>query len=527
MRRFLLLTVLALFPACTAHSPEAKRWWEHVRFLANDSLEGRDTGSEGHRKAADYVAAQLAALGVKPGAGDTYLQEVELVSRRLVEERTRLALVRKGQQVPLELGREAIVSPRVGEPGTVDAPLVFVGHGLNIPEAHHFDFNGVDLKGKIAVFLSGGPSTIPGALLAHYGSSAERAKALRQAGAIGFILLQNPRHVEVPWSRTAASRKQASMRFADASLNEDGGMKLGVTFNPEHAQMLFEGQPVTYKELLVAADTNTPLPKFELPARLEAAVDFVTAPVKSANVVGLLPGSDAALSKEYVVLSAHLDHVGVGEPVKGDRIYNGAMDNATGVAAVLEVARVLQAARPKRSVLFTLVTAEEKGLLGSRYFASRPTVPPGSMVANLNLDMFLPLIPFQAVMALGQEESTLGASLQQVAAALGVKVMKDPEPNRMGFVRSDQYSFIREGVPALAFKFGYEKGSKEEALFKKWRSDHYHAPSDDLRQPLDKEGAAKFVRLLADLARTVADAPERPRWNGASFFRRFEKPAAP
>jgi hypothetical protein len=530
MRRTLLLPVLTLLTApaaCAAQSPEAKRWWDHVTFLANDSMEGRETGSEGYRKAADYVAKQLAALGVKPGAGDSYLQEVELVSRRLVEERTSLALVRNGKDVPLEIGREAIVSPREGVPGTVDAPLVFVGHGLKVPEANHDDFNGVDLKGKVAVFLSGGPSTIPGALLAHYGSSAERAKTLRQAGAIGFILLQNPRHVEVPWSRAAASRKQASMQFADASLNEDGGLKAGVTFNPEHSQLLFEGQPVTYKELLAAADANKPLPKFELPARLKAQVDFVTQPVKSANVVGLLPGSDAALAKEYVVLSAHLDHVGVGEPVKGDRIYNGAMDNATGVAAVLEVARALQAAKPKRSVLFTLVTGEEKGLLGSRYFAVHPTVPPGSMVANLNLDMFLPLIPFKGVMALGQEESTLGASLQQVAAGHGVKVTKDPEPNRMGFVRSDQYSFIREGVPALAFKFGYEKGSKEEALFKKWRSDHYHAPSDDLRQPLDKEGAAKFVRFLADLARAVADAPERPRWNEGSFFRRFEKSAAP
>jgi Zn-dependent M28 family amino/carboxypeptidase len=526
MRRLLLLPVLALLPACTAHSPEAKRWWEHVRFLADDRLEGRDTGSEGYRQAAEYVAGQLAALGVKPGAGDSYLQEVELVSRRLVEERTRLALVRGGQEVPLEIGREAIVSSRVGEPSVVDAPLVFVGHGLSIPEAGHDDFSGVDVKGKVAVILSGGPSTISGALRAHYGSSAERAKALRKAGAIATLTIPNPRYVEVPWSRTAASRKQASMQFADASLNEDAGLKLGVAYNPEYAQQLFEGQPYTFKELVALADADKPLPKFELPVRLKAQVDFVTAPVKSANVVGVLPGSDPALAKEYVVLSAHLDHVGVGEPVNGDGIYNGAMDNATGVAAVLEVARALQAAKPKRSVVFTLVTGEEKGLLGSRYFAVRPTVPPGSMVANLNLDMFLPLVPFERVMALGQEESSLGASLQQVAAAHGVKVMPDPEPNRMGFVRSDQYSFIREGVPALAFKFGYEKGSKEEALFKKWRSDHYHAPSDDLGQPLDREGAARFVRLLADLARTVADAPGRPTWNGDSFFRRFEKQAS-
>lgn len=533
MPRPLLLPVLALLAAPAAHaapSPEAERWWGHVQFLASDALEGRDTGSEGYRKAAAYVSDQLAAMGIKPGAGASYLQEVELVSRQLVEQKLRLALVRKGKTVPLEIGKDAIISSRAGEPGQVDAPLVFVGHGLSIPEAGHDDLAGVDLKGKIAVFLYGGPSHISGALRAHHGSSAERVKALKKAGAIGTVMLQNPKHLEVPWSRVAGARNQPAMQFADASLNDDQGLQVAVVFNAERTQQLFEGTKHSFKDVLALADADKPLPKFELPLRLQAQVDFTTAPVKSANVVGLLPGSDPALAKEYVVLSAHLDHVGIGAPVKGDRIYNGAMDNASGVAAVLEVARALQAAKPKRSVLFVLVTGEEKGLLGARYFATRPTVPTGTLVANFNLDMFLPLVPFTRVMALGQEESTLGASLQQVAGGQGVQVVKDPQPNRMGFIRSDQYAFILQGVPALAFKFGYEKGSKEEKVFDTWRRERYHAPSDDLAQPMDREGAAKFVRMLAELARTVADAPERPRWNGDSFFRRFARdstPAAP
>lgn len=508
--------------AAPALSPEAERWWGHVRFLASDSLQGRDTGSEGYRKAAAYVAEQLAALGVKPVSGDSYLQEMDLVSRRLVEERCRLALVRNGKEVPLVLGKDAILSSRTGETGTVDAPLVFVGYGLSIPEAGHDDFAGLDLQGKVAVFLYGGPATVSGPLRAHHASSAERVKALKKAGAVGVVVLQNPKHLEVPWSRVAGARKMPSMQFADASLNEDRGMKLGVTFNAARTEQLFTGSPHTFKEILALADADKPLPHFELPARLKARAEFAEAPLKSANVVGVLPGSDPALAKEYVVLSAHLDHVGVGEPVKGDRIYNGAMDNATGVAAVLEVARALQAAKPKRSVLFALVTGEEKGLLGSKYLAARPPVPTASMVADFNLDMFLPLFPLTRLMGLGQEESSLGPTLQQVVAAHDVTLVPDPDPQQMRFIRSDQYSFILKGVPALAFKFGFAPGTPEEQRFKAWYTERYHAPSDDLAQPLDKEGAAKFVRLLAELARTVADAPERPKWNTDSFFRRFD-----
>ncbi|WP_233262176.1 M28 family metallopeptidase [Vitiosangium sp. GDMCC 1.1324] len=526
-----LLAALALLsaPAARADVPtlDGRSWWKHVEFLASDELQGRETGSEGYRKAAAYVAEQLAAAGVKPGAGEGYLQEMALVSRRLVEERSRLALVRGGKQTPLVLGEDAIISSRMGEPGAVDAPMVFVGYGLSIPDAGYDDLAGVDLKGKVAVILQGGPEKISGALRAHHGSSSERAKALRKAGAVGVILVQSPKLVEVPWERSAKARKMPSMMFADPSLNDDQGLKVSAVINMARAQKLFAGAPHTYEEVVALSNADKPLPRFELPSRLKAELAFETSPVKASNVVGVLPGSDPKLAGEYVVLSAHLDHVGVGEPINGDGIYNGAMDNASGVAALLEVAKVLQASetKPRRSVLFALVAGEEKGLLGSKYFAARPTVPAEGLVADLNLDMFLPLMPFTHVMSQGLDESTLGASLRQVAAGHGVMVQADPQPNRMGFVRSDQYSFIREGVPALAFKFGFEPGSKEELLQKQWYRERYHAPADDLSQPVDKEGAAKFVRMLAELARTVADAPERPRWNESSFFRRFAKTA--
>ncbi|NTX54755.1 M28 family metallopeptidase [Myxococcus sp. CA039A] len=530
MPRSVLLTSLLLLPSlapAAEPSPEVKRWWSHVQFLADDRLRGRDTGSEGHREAAAYVAEQLAGLGVKPGAGEGYLQEVALVSRRLVDARSRLTLVREGKRTPLVVGREALISPRQGESGQLDAPLVFVGHGLSIPEANHDDFAGVDLQGKLAVFIYGGPAHIPGPLRAHHSSAAERVKALKKAGAVGAVVLLNPKNMETPWSRSALSRLQPAMNFADTSLDDTSGLQVSVSFNPEHAEKLFTGSPHSFKELLALADASKPLPRFELPTRLQSSAEWVSTPVTSVNVVGVLPGSDPVLAKEYVVLTAHLDHVGVGAPINGDAIYNGAMDNATGVAAVLEVARALQAQKPQRSILFVLVTGEEKGLIGSRYFAAHPTVPRDAIVANFNLDMFLPLFDFTRVVAYGQDESTLLAPLREVASAHGVKLQPDPNPSSMTFIRSDQYAFIRQGVPALSFKFGYAPGSPEERTFKDWYTRHYHAPSDDLRQPIHKDGAIKFVQLLTDLTRTVANAPERPRWNDDSFFRRFARTNTP
>jgi Zn-dependent M28 family amino/carboxypeptidase len=229
------------------------------------------------------------------------------------------------------------------------------------------------------------------------------------------------------------------------------------------------------------------------------------------------------LKDQYVVLTAHLDHLGIGEPINGDRIYNGAMDNASGVATLLDIAESLNESKPKlrRSLLFVAVTGEEKGLLGSRYFAAHPTVKPGSMVADLNVDMFLPLFPLRSVTVYGLNESDLGDEIRAVAKARGVRVQDDLEPERNIFIRSDQYSFIRRGIPALAMKVGYEKGSPEEKIVNTWLKERYHAPADDLKQPVDLECAARFDDLLRALAEAVADRPERPRWNANSFFKRF------
>jgi len=256
---------------------------------------------------------------------------------------------------------------------------------------------------------------------------------------------------------------------------------------------------------------------------VRAKVEVVRTKVTSPNVIGVLPGADLKLKNEYVVISAHLDHVGVGLPINGDTIYNGAMDNASGVASLIEVAKHIKAAgiHPRRSILFAAVTAEEKGDLGSEYFAHHPTVPQKQIVADLNMDMFLPLFRLQYLEVQGLDESTLGDDVRAVAEPEKVIIQADKEPDRNRFIRSDQYSFVKIGVPALAFKFGWIKGTDEEKIFQDWIKTRYHAPSDDLDQPVDTPAAAHFDHLLLLLATRVANADTRPTWKPTSFFKRF------
>jgi Zn-dependent M28 family amino/carboxypeptidase len=364
---------------------------------------------------------------------------------------------------------------------------------------------------------------VPDALSAHAQSAAVRWASLKQAGAIGAIVVQHPGRQEPPWERAALARLQPAMSLADASLHDTAGQQVAIAFNPASAERLFAGSGHTFAEIVALAGERKPLPHFPLPFRVRATVTVETAPVTSDNVVGLLRGSDATLRDEYVVLSGHLDHLGIGGAVNGDRIYNGAMDNASGIASLIETARALAARspRPKRSVLFVAVTAEEKGLLGSRYFASHPTVPAKALVANVNMDMFLPLFPMKSVMVFGLDESEVGAATRQVATSMGLGVQGDPEPLRNRFIRSDQYSFIRQGVPAVALKVGYAPDSADAATHAAWTKDRYHAPADDLQQPVDRAAAVRFNELLVRLTVAIGDAPQRPRWNDGSFFKRF------
>lgn len=501
------------------------RWWRHVEFLADDKLEGRGTGTEGHRRAAEYVAAEFERLKLQPAGTSGYFQPVGFQRRRIQEDQSILVMARGGIDEVLRLGEDAYISLRADPLGGVEADAVFVGYGLTVPEAGHNDLAGVDLNGKIAVFLRGGPASIPGPLRAHYQSSAERWRFLQRAGAIGTAVIPNPRSMDIPWERAALSRFLPSLSLADARMAETPGQRLSLVINPERADRFFAGSGHTMAEILALAAAGKPLPAFPLTYKIRATASVERSEVESDNVIGLLEGTDPELKKEYVVLTAHLDHVGTGRPIDGDAIYNGAMDNASGVASLLEIAGSLKASRLRRSVLFLAVTGEENGLLGSKYFAAYPTVERSRIVANLNLDMFLPLHSLTILNVYGLEESSLGGQARSAARAFAIQIQGDSQPERNLFIRSDQYSFIRSGVPALSFKFGFRKGSPQERLHSEWLKKRYHAPSDDTGQPVSRTGAARFNQVIAALARRVANDPERPRWNAGSFFARYARAA--
>jgi hypothetical protein len=521
---FLAVQFSITAPARAADVPDGQRWWSHVVALADDKLEGRNTGSEGHRKAAEYIARELAAAGLEPAGVEGFFQPVRLISRSIDEDHSSLSLTRPGWIEPLVLGKDATISSRVIEPGSpIEVPLVFAGNGLQILEAHHDDFAGLDVAGKLVVILAGAPASIPGPLASHMQSVAERAALLRRLGAIGLVSIPNPKTMDIPWERASLARLMPSMTLADAALDESRGIKLFVTFNPAHAEKLFAGSGHTFREILDAANANKPLPHFAIPAKLRAEAAVRRADVLSQNVVAVLPGNDPKLKDEYVVFTAHLDHLGIGAPINGDSIYNGAMDNASGVATLLDVAAMLKESNAKlrRSVLFVAVTAEEKGLLGSRFFAQSPTVDLKKIVADLNVDMMLPLYPLKKLMLFGGDESDLGDDAAAVATSLGVLPRPDPVPERNVFIRSDQYSFIRRGIPSLMMMVGFDKGSPEEQIVMRWLKERYHAPSDDVNQPVDKTSAGEFDNLVAKLLERVANRESRPRWKDTSFFKRF------
>lgn len=501
-----------------------KAWWAHIQYLADDSLEGRDVGSAGFEKAAAYMADQFHAAGLQPAGVDGYRQPMDFDVVRIDESRSSLDLLRDGTAQMVNLGEDALLNVNAHAAGHVEADTVFAGYGLVIPEAHYDDLAGLDVKGKVVVFITGGPSDISGPLKAHYESSEERRKALAQAGVIGTIAIGNPKAAEVPWSRIAGSRFQPRMELRDPGQDVAPAMQVSITFNPLHAEMLFQGSGHTFAEVLAALNADKPLPHFPLAVKVRSHLGMTRSEAKSENVVGVLPGSDPMLKNEYVVVSAHLDHLGVGTPVNGDKIYNGAMDDASGDASLIEIAGAIQSsgAKPRRSILFLSVTGEEKGELGSQYFAAHPTVS-GPIIADINMDMYLPLFPLKYLEVQGLGESTLGDDIRAVCEQAGVQVQADKEPEHNRFIRSDQYSFIKKGVPSLAFKFGYIPGTPEEKVFKAWYSERYHAPSDDVNQPVDLAAAAQFNAILEKLALRVADADQRPTWKSNSFFRRFAK----
>ena len=516
----LLLAALAA-PAAESLSKPAVQWWADIAAIAGAGTEGRETGSPGYLHAADYVIARFRAEGLLPAGTDGYLQPVEFERQLVDQAASQFTLTAAdGSVTTLQPG----VDSRIGAggaplPASVDAPLVFVGYGLHLPARGYDDFAGVDLRGRIVVVLSGGPADIPGPVKSN--ARFDRAKLLHERGALGIIGLTTPHQVEIPWPRLRLLSTQPGMYLADPALRETPDGFFSAALDPDKSEGLFAGSGHSFAELSALADASQPLPHFELPLRLTARVAATRSKLSSPNLVAKLPGRDRRLAAEYVVLSAHLDHLGVGAPINGDAVYHGAMDDASGVATLLDIAHQLhRGRRPRRSILFLVVTAEEKGLLGSHYFAGHPTVPAAAILADLNFDMALPLWKLTSVFAPGEGESTLGADARAVAAAQHLVLAPDPLPERNVFVRTDQFSFVRQGIPALAFKFGFAANTPQFDIEHEWRANRYHSPADSLDQPgVLKEEAVRLDAFVAALARRVADADGRPQWLPTSVFR--------
>src|SRR5215472_7530002 len=503
---------------------DGQSWWNYVKVLADDNMEGRDTGSEGLKRAEAYIVQQLKADGLQPAGTNGYYQPVKLIARRTLESDSSLALFHDGKSEPLSFERDAYFVNRISQAPEVDAPLVFLGWGLDIPEKGYSDLQGVDVKGKVVVLLAGGsPSEIPGPLSAHYNAIRQRWSALKKAGAIGIIFIPNPHSMDIPWERLKVLRTQVGMAPTDETLDDAAGIKLGVAFNPANAEKLFAGSGHTFQEISDIAKARKPLPQFPLKVEIRARVKMDVQPLESSNIVAKLDGNDPKLKQSCIVVSAHIDHLGIGEPINGDKIYNGAMDNGSGSAMLLDFARFVKENRPtfKRSVIFLWITGEEKGLLGSRYFAEHPTVPASSIVANINTDMFLPIIPLKVVTVYGISESDLGEWAANMAKQHGIEAQDDPKPQRNSFIRSDQYSFIRKGVPAVAMAVGCKLDTPQQKVIDEWLHNRYHAPSDDTQQPVNLETAGKFEGLVWDLLAFTANSEKTPEWKPDSFFRRF------
>jgi hypothetical protein len=529
-----LLVLLLLAPGCRGADARSggdvpqvssARLEEHIRYLASDRLAGRAPGTPGYDSAARYVAEHFAALGLDSAGTEGYFQPVPFRHARAVEG-TSLVLTGRSGRRALTAYRDYVPFPNFIAPREeVTAPLVFAGFGVTATERGYDDYRGVDAKGKIVVLLTGAPSSFPPAERAHYASGRMKRENAVRRGAVGMLVVRT-RDQSLPWDRLVRQSRRGNLRWLDRNgepADVSPALRGSGTLSDSAARQLFEGAPQPLAEVLAAAEAGKP-PAFDLPVRATLRTVSVHDRIESPNVAGLLRGSDPRLRDEVVVYTAHLDHLGIGEPVQGDSIYNGALDNASGSAALLEVARAFATLReaPRRSVLFLAVTAEEEGLLGSDYFAEYPTVPLERIVANVNIDGLAILYPFREMIAFGADHSTLDSTVARVARGMGVTLAPDPFPQEAFFIRSDQYSFVRRGVPALFPFMGLrsDSGVDAPARFKEWLATRYHLPQDDVDQPMDLESGARNAQLEFLVGLEIANANERPAWKEGDFFGR-------
>lgn len=529
-----LAAVPALSIAASTEAPPAfskDRIKADVSFLADDLLEGRGTGTRGYDLAALFVSQRFAALGLKPGNGASWYQAVPFVSARLDPARPSSVTINGMRFANLE---HVIVGPHNGiESIDETAPVLFVGYGLEDKALGLDDFAGLDVRGKVVAYLWGTPADLPSEVAASL--SSKKAEVIASKGAIGAIAIQTPVLSNVfPWPRIVENSILPKMRWVHKDGNvEDptASLRLSAMLDSVATEALFAGSPLGDGQLgPLLADPKARPKGFDLPAKVRFERYSKIEKVSSPNVIGFIEGRDPKLAKDVVILSAHLDHLGVKDGTDGDRIYNGAMDNAAGVATMLDVAHAFanSPARPKRSVAFVALTGEEKGLLGSEYLAEYPLPEGYQPVADVNLDEPMLKYDFVDVIAFGAEHSTVGEAVERAGRQMGVALSPDPEPEENSFVRSDHYSFVKKGVPSVSLATGYKNGGQQAIA--DYGARLYHRVGDDLSQTFVWSAGAKFAKLNYLIARDLADAPQAPRWFKDDYFGdRYapEKPRAP
>ena len=529
MTRIIVALLLSFSASANAFDFRAAAIAGHMKFLASDLLEGRAAGTRGHDLAAAYVAAQFEAAGVRPGAGDSYLQQIRFVRTRADENSTITLQPDEGPALLLRYG-DAFVTG--GDPlhadRTTSGRIVVAGYGISAPELDHDDYAGIDARGKIVVVFSGAPRHFEGTMRAHHSSTVGKILNAAAHGAVGIITINSRGGDAVSrWDRVVGHSRSGTMTW----MTPDGAahvpspaLSSTTTWNPAAADTLFARSGRSFTDVVAALGDGT-FRSFELPLSATIRVLSRHETVTSPNVVGLVRGSDPRLRDEYLVYSSHLDHVGVSADVEGDAINNGAFDNASGISALIEIGRAFAQAKPapRRSILLVATTAEEKGLRGAEYFAHHPTVPAGSIVANINIDQVMMIDPVRDVIVYGIDESTLGNSARTVAARHNVVISEDPYPEQVVFVRSDQYPFIKRGIPALYIDAGYlalDPAVNARENRGNWMRTRYHTPADDLDQQLDFSVPAMVARFSFLTGLDVANQDERPRWNPGNFFGR-------
>ena len=505
-------------------SPDAIK--ASMTFLADDLLEGRQPGTRGFAIASKYIETQFISLGLQPaGNQKSYIQKVPFRKGVVDEGGSSFVLTINGKKETLTWGQEFILGPYFPETESeVSAALVYIGFGVSAPELNYDDYKGQDVKGKIVVCLNGAPASFPSNERAYFSSASKLTEAIRR-GAVGVITIGPPAASRSAWDAAVRRTKQGSFKWLNNSskpVNANDELKASVSFNSAAAEKLFTNSGKTFQTIYQNAKDNISV---SFPLKVEAQIKVKTKHsfVEGSNLIGILPGSDPILKDEHVVYAAHLDHFGIAAPMKGDSIYNGAHDNASGVSILLGIAKAFRSiAPPKRSIIFAVVTGEEYGLLGSDYFINNAPVNAENIVANLSIDMPFFFHPIFDIVPYGVQHSSLSREVDKATAILNLKISPDPFPEQVVFIRSDHYSFIRKGIPSLFIKSGFmtvkEDTVNRAKSYVGWRSTIYHTPQDDMTQAFNFDAATVHVKVNFLIGYFVSNATTRPKWNENDFF---------